>query len=350
MLSQTVMAIVIAGNAALSGLTSHAPARDREPPEAAPVVEEARYVPLAREVSNWRSEATEALNPKPVAVLAALFGLGRPIVGRCVRLNNYWCIKSARWNGEIGTDPEGHVGFASAEEGAAAAAVLLRRYYLDFGRKSALDIVRRWAPAECGLFTGISGLTLAVRGIGGTVRARYLAAHRVQLTATPSRKGGSGRVSLVIPIGPMKTPSFRVPEIAEGMGEPRRPAPVRAGSAAPSRTTAPSRSGAPVRSTAGTKVAAAAAGSDKAGPAADSCAPDEQRLRNYAGRMVDGLGVGPGDDLRLFGPDGTPLPNLVPVMLAMSAVELGMLQADLGLIEAGVRRATERSGRRESAE
>ncbi len=157
--------------------------------DAAPAADEVRYAPAAREVSNWRSEATESLNPKPVAILAALFGLGRPIVGRCVRLNNYWCIKSAKWNGEIGTDPEGHVGFASAEEGAAAAAVLLRRYYLDFGRKSALDVVRRWAPAECGLYTGIGGLTLAVRGIGGTVRAKYLAAHRVQLTATPSRKG-----------------------------------------------------------------------------------------------------------------------------------------------------------------
>ncbi len=60
--------------------------------------------------------------------------------------------------------------------------------------------------------------------------------------------------------------------------------------------------------------------------------------------------LGPSDDLKLFSPDGSPLPNLVPVMLAMSAVELGMLQADLDLVEAGVRRATERFGSRDSVE
>ena len=71
---------------------------------------------------------------------------------RCVKLNNYWCIKSAGWSGEIGTDDEGHVGFVSAERGRSAAATLLRRRYLEFGRKSALDIVplgaRRMPPGR----------------------------------------------------------------------------------------------------------------------------------------------------------------------------------------------------------
>ena len=58
MLSQTVMAIVIAGHAAVSGLTSHAPARGLDPQDSAPTAEEVRYAPASREVSNWRSEAT----------------------------------------------------------------------------------------------------------------------------------------------------------------------------------------------------------------------------------------------------------------------------------------------------
>ncbi|MBB4039766.1 hypothetical protein GGR34_001413 [Microvirga flocculans] len=55
--------------------------------------------------------------------------------------------------------------------------------------------------------------------------------------------------------------------------------------------------------------------------------------------MVDGLGLGPSDDLKLFAEDGTPLPNLTPVMLAMSAFELGMLQASPDLVEAAIERA-----------
>ena len=56
---------------------------------------------------------------------------------RCVKLNNYWCIKRARWAGEIAADAEGHVAFASAIDGAIAAAILLRRYYIDYNRRSA---------------------------------------------------------------------------------------------------------------------------------------------------------------------------------------------------------------------
>jgi len=116
--------------------------RPAEPPHAT-------YLAADRAVSNWRAEALHDLQPRPVSAMAVLLNVERPVVTRCVKLNNYWCIKRARWNGEIGHDDEGHVGFASADQGADAAVTLLRRYYLDFGRKSALDIVRRWAPAEC---------------------------------------------------------------------------------------------------------------------------------------------------------------------------------------------------------
>ncbi|WP_194164671.1 hypothetical protein [Microvirga thermotolerans] len=310
-----------------------------------------RYVSEAREVTNWRMETVDALEPKPVALLAALFRADRPVVTRCVKLNNYWCIKSARWDGEIGRDAEGHVGFASAEHGADAAARLLRRYYLEFNRRSALDIVRRWAPAECNVATGIGDLAvLAVKGIGGTVRARWLASHRgVKLTAV-GKGGRPGRVSVVIPLkrSPSRVPEYRVPDIAVGMGE--RPKPVRR-SESLSRTAKAAPSAKPAQQKA-VPQRTASAPAPKAAPRkeAAACAPDEQRLRNYAARMVADLaGIGPTDDLRLFGPDGTPTANLAPVMLAMSAVELGMLRASPDLVEAAVRRLGEQVAARRAA-
>lgn len=293
----------------------------------------ARYEPEARQVSNWRLEAFDALEPKTVVTLTALFKAERPFVTRCVKLNNYWCIKSARWNGELAKDNEGHVGFASADHGADAAATLLRRYYLEFGRKSAMDIVRRWAPAECGVASGIGGIAvLAVRGIGGTVRAQYLASHRkggaVRYTAKAKPGGKPGRVSLVIPMKP-KTPQLRAPGIAEGMGEKPKPADARPLVAQRAKPAAAKRS----------REATATASAPLKPPAASVCAPDEQRLRNYASRMVASLNLKPTDDLKLFEADGRPLPNLVPVMLAMSSFELGSLRASPGLVEAAVERA-----------
>lgn len=320
MLLQTLLALGLAGRALLPGMT------DLALPEKAL---QARYEPQAREVTNWRSEAIDALEPKVVITLAALFKAERPIVTRCVKLNNYWCIKSARWNGELATDSEGHVGFASADHGADAAALLLKRYYLDYNRKSALDIVRRWAPAECNVATGIGGLAvLAVRGIGGTVRAQYLASRRkgkvVRYTAKSGPGGKQGRVSVVIPVTP-KTPQYRVPSIAAGMGEkPKAPDPR------PLVVQKPK----PTRERATTTTAAA-----PKPPVATACAPDEQRLQNYAGRMVNGLGIGPKDDLKLFAADGKPLPNLASVMLAMSSVELGALKASPDLVNAAIDRA-----------
>ncbi|WP_243373627.1 hypothetical protein [Microvirga solisilvae] len=290
---------------------------------------QARYEPQSREVTNWRSEAVDALEPKTVVTLAALFKAERPFVTRCVKLNNYWCIKSARWNGELATDGEGHVGFASADHGADAAALLLKRYYLDYKRKSALDIVRRWAPPECGIATGIGGIAaLAVRGIGGTVRAQYLASRRkggvVRYTAKSGPGGKPGRVSLSISLTP-KTPQYRVPSIAAGMGEkpkPAKPQPLVAQKAKPKREPATTAS-----TTAKPQVASL-------------CGSDEQRLRNYVSRMVAELGLGPDDDLKLFDADGRPQPNLAPVMLAMSSFELGTLRATPDLVEAAIERAS----------
>jgi hypothetical protein len=375
-------------------------------PEAAPFAEflpsgfrpartegEGRYQAAERSVSNWQWEAATRLEPGPVAALAALVEADRPVVTRCVKLNNYWCIKSAGWSGEIGTDDEGHVGFVSAERGADAAATLLRRYYLEFGRKSALDIVRRWAPAECRLVDSAgAAAVLAVRGIGGTVRARYLASRRRVRVSAVLRPGAAKaaptpRISAVVP---RPLPMVLMPDIAVGTREkpltlsstlpyrvarPRPPArlpraaPVASASASnpaakpPLPPPAP-RSGSvasakppptsltpplpPPRS-----LVVASAPPSPGSPAPPlpppaprlSCAPDEQRLRNYAGRIVEGLDRGLEDDLELFTADGTPTANLKPVMLAMSAFELGTLRAGVLLVEEAVERQRARAGR-----
>ncbi|MFC4175149.1 hypothetical protein ACFOYU_24310 [Microvirga sp. GCM10011540] len=335
MVPHTLVALVLAGRAMLPG-SPDIPAEDPSRPEESGQVAAARYEAAAREVSNWRLEALDALEPKPVVALAALVNAGKPVVTRCVRLNNYWCIKSARWNGELATDSEGHVGFASAAYGAEAAATLLRRYYLDFNRKSALDIVRRWAPAECNIATSIGGAAvIAVKGIGGTLRARYLASKRrgkaVRYTAKAGPGGKPGRVSMVLPA---RTPQYRVPDIAAGMGEKKSRSASSSAASAPARPVRAPKPAARPTTTASTTPKPAPP------PAATACAPDERRLRNYAARMVAGLDLGPTDDLRLFEADGTPLPNLSHVMLAMSGFELGMLRADPELVDRAIRRAT----------
>jgi hypothetical protein len=273
MMPQTIVMLALAVRALLPGdahKTGEAPTQPAQEAQAL----QARYEPESREVSNWRREAMDALEPKPVVAMAALFKAERPFVTRCVKLNNYWCIKSARWNGELATDGEGHVGFASADHGADAAATLLRRYYLEFNRKSALDIVRRWAPAECNVATGIGGMAmLAVRGIGGTVRAQYLASRRkkggaVRYTAKAGPGGKPGRVSIVIPMAP-KTPQFRVPSIAEGMGE--KPKPSRPQAVARRRPVKEPAVAAPAPSKPAAKIQVATA-----------CPSELQRHRNYA--------------------------------------------------------------------
>jgi hypothetical protein len=56
--------------------------------------------------------------------------------------------------------------------------------------------------------------------------------------------------------------------------------------------------------------------------------------------MVSTLDVGPTDDLKLFSPDGRPLPNLAVIMMAMSSFELGMLRPSADLVDRAVERAS----------
>ncbi len=303
--------------------------------------EPAVYRAQEREVSNWREATRWTLEPAPLAAAAGFLLSGRPVVTRCVKLNNPWCIKRARWPGEIGADDEGHTAFATTEAGADAAATLLRTYAVSYGLRSAADIVRRWAPAECRLGDG-AGLpaVLAVRGLANTLRARFLVSTRTG-TAQPRagravRAGGAprppaGRVRVsVVPLPRM--PTFRVPDLAPGLGE-------RVVRAAPKSR----------RAAAGAKPAVrlavlriAALGTIPAPPPASLCGSEEGRIAVYSAAIARALGVSPSDDLKLFDGEGRPTANLLPVMVAMSAIELGYLHAGPELAEGAVGRLRDR--------
>lgn len=288
------------------------------------------FRPGERAVDNWRRES--ALNLDIETDKAIALALGRDISGlsRCVRLNNYWCIKRAGWNGEIAADAEGHVAFASAREGAMAAAVLLRRYYVDFGLRTARSIVSRWAPATCGFVAApakagrIAGRTLlgpeprglTTRGLGNTLRARWLAAHGRGGVAK-AKKSGKPR-AIARSVVPDRAPALmRTPTIAAGVG-PLEVAPVRLAMLPfPGLALGP------------------APGPDSR-PRAPVCGSDAARIANYAARLAEGVAAGPEADLNLFDGAGRPQPILVRALLNMAAVEIGPLKARASLIEGAV--------------
>ena len=313
------------------------------------------YSAAGRAVSNWRVATRRTLEPAPLALAAGLFGGTRPVVTRCVKLNNPWCIKRAGWTGELGADDEGHTAFASTEAGADAAASLLRTYYVDLDRHSALDIVRRWAPAECriGAPGGLSA-ALAVRGLVNTLRARFLSARR--RGGTPGPRAGSApgpRAGRSVRPPPPRirvsrfplraAPAYRVPDIAAGLGE-RAPASTLRIIRVRPRTSSSGRPAARNRIAASSlrpvpTAASRAVGAVPAPPAAAaSCGSEEGRIQYYAQAIAKALGVSPGDDLKLFDTSGLPTANLLPVMVAMSAVELGYLHAGPELVDGSVER------------
>lgn len=359
----------------------------------APTPEPPAFSAVARAVSNWRSEAGESLLPASLAFVVRHAAEDPGFVARCVKLNNYWCIKRAGWTGEIGGDSENHTAFAGAAEGADAAAQLLRRYYRAFGRRSALAIVRRWAPADCAASPAavtaaslpaqpVSG-ALAPKGIGRTLRARYLARHlrggaprrvaavrpsvggglRVQPWSARARLAGHpgrrpGRVAAALP--PLKP----VADIATGIAAAPKakladkpvavPAPKPLPTARPSGAADPAALLAPDRLVAEAAALPSIAAGLPSGSLLDLrlptpfCANDETRIRNYAARIASSVGLKPEDDLRLFEADGTPTERLAPVMLAMSAVELGTLRAAPALVAAAIARLTAHSASAEA--
>jgi len=283
-----------------------------------------------RVVSNWRMESALATTQPPVAAMARALGGGSTDLPRCVKLNNYWCVKRAGWAGEIASDAEGHVAFSSAMEGAAVAALLLRRYYVDLKKHSARAIVARWAPANCfpgalttastpGAGRGLPPLSragmahmmpqrplpmgVAPRGLENTLRARWLSAY--------GRGGGPGWTVSALALKSTRSPALmRAPAIAEGMGE------------APSRLAAASPHAAPTRS--------------ETAPLLGACPAEIVRIENYAVRVAEGVAKGPDEDLKLFTPAGEPTENLARAMANMSAVEIGPEKASGALIGAAV--------------
>ena len=289
--------------------------RARLPP---PAVKEASFRPLSREVTNWRGEAAGSLDLSLAMSLQIRAGGEPRAVSRCVRLNNYWCIKRAGWAGEIAADAEGHVAFASAQEGAIVAAALLRKYYVEYKRHSAQAIVSHWAPANCGFVLAgpgrVAARALAPRGLRATLRGRWLAAHgRGSVGARGLAHGPRIRPSVV---AERPVPMLRAPTIALGVSE----APVALTRLA---------------SLSFDELPASLPG--KAAPApVTACAAETQRIANYAARVIPGLAAGPNDDLGLFDTDGNPTPNLAKLMENMSAVEIGPLKAEPGLIAGAV--------------
>jgi hypothetical protein len=325
---------------------------------------DAAYVPQERAVDNWRIEGALSLEMRPMNALRLALGVDPREPPRCVKLNNYWCVKRSGWKGEIAADTGGHVAFASAKEGAAATALLLRRYYVDFNRRTAREIAARWAPAQCALTPSPltpSPLTpsplapspsapaasaptalppppranvgrmlpqrpipmgLAPHGIFNTLRARWLAAHGRGGAPRPTPLASRVKLASVAELAP-------APEIAKGMGEPPHPRPT----VAPT-TVARSDPRAPSSATAEPPQTAPA-------PLSGDCPGERVRIDNYAARIAEGVAPGPNQDLGLFGADGKPTDKLVKVMLNMAAVEIGPLRASAGLAAFAVERMQE---------
>lgn len=284
------------------------------------------YRPAQRAVSNWRIQASTHIDA-PARTVLRFVSFNEPAgLPRCVRLNNYWCVKSARWNGEIAVDNDGHVAFSSAHEGALVAAQLLRRYYVDYGRRNAMAIVSRWAPAECAATSARAPARgkararigradgLSTRGIQNTARARWLAANRGRVAG--GRTAARGQAVRASRVAEPSIPMMRAPAIAVGMGERApQPATIRV---APVRLASLDAPDAPrAREPAVPRIA---------------CASEGVRIRNYAAALAKGVAEGPFDDLKLFDEKGMPAPALARAMANMAAVEIGPLKASDALI------------------
>ena len=299
---------------------------------AAPAV----YQPQERAVGNWRFESALALDLPPLATLKQVAGTAPAQTPRCVKLNNYWCIKRAGWNGEIASDPDGHVAFASAEEGAAVAALLLRRYYIEFKRHTAREIASRWAPSQCaapavafGVSPGTSRMLPqrpAPMGLG------MLPQRPLPMGMLPQRPVPMG----LPPHGLLNTARARWLTTHLPGGAPRagfrhaRPAPqARLTSLVPAPTT-PSIIAHETSET-GPKTRIFAHQEASPAPLVD-CSGDLIRINNYATHIAEGIAAGPDEDLHLFTADGQPTENLARALANMAAVEIGPLRAHPSLV------------------
>ncbi|MGJ0509873.1 MAG: hypothetical protein ACR652_22660 [Methylocystis sp.] len=305
------------------------------------------YAPDKRAVDNWRVESAQWLEMSPLAAMKRALDAEERDPARCVKLNNYWCVKRAGWTGEIAADADGHVAFASAEEGAAVAALLLRRYYVDYKRHTARAIVERWAPAQCspviarptpGLPASREGMArmmpqrvvpmgLAPRGLQNTLRARWLAAHgRGGVGAAPARTRIAEAPDLIPAPSIMAGVSEARPRREKIRPPPREPD---ADMVAGLTLLPPPSSMPPLMSSPGSSPPAALGG-------AIDCSGELARIANYAAYVAEGVAASPNDDLLLFSTDGQPTGNLARVLANMAAVEIGPDRPRMALVTAAV--------------
>ena len=73
-----------------------------------------------------------------------------------------------------------------------------------------------------------------------------------------------------------------------------------------------------------------------------SCAPETQRILNYATNIAAGVAAGPDADLALFDAEGKPTPNFAKALFNMASVEIGPLRATQALVDAAVARLAPR--------
>ncbi len=68
----------------------------------------------------------------------------------CIRFNNFWCLKRAGWQGEVGHDSRDHTKFSESAYAARAFFKTMRTYRYLHGLKSTSEIFNRYAPqSDC---------------------------------------------------------------------------------------------------------------------------------------------------------------------------------------------------------
>lgn len=106
----------------------------------------ARYIKDSKFVDNWRAQAVANLVDSEGSPLTMSEIDGRNLL-RCIKLNNYWCLKDVGWLGGVGSDSDNHTAFRGGEWAARAAVRNFRTAYFTHGRKSALQIIKAYAPS-----------------------------------------------------------------------------------------------------------------------------------------------------------------------------------------------------------
>ncbi|NKC11708.1 MAG: hypothetical protein GKR94_05745 [Gammaproteobacteria bacterium] len=93
----------------------------------------------SRLVNNWKSEAISHL-------IITEQQLERHKTVRCMKLNNYWCLKDFGWKGRLGKDSDHHTAFKTGFWAARAIVRNTRTAYIRRKRKSAFQIMEAYAP------------------------------------------------------------------------------------------------------------------------------------------------------------------------------------------------------------